>query len=59
MEKELVAQHGPRWRGVVGRKSVNAEHRARVAAADTDALRDITIDEIAAELADSMKLTSD
>jgi FMN phosphatase YigB (HAD superfamily) len=56
VEKELVAQHGPRWRGVSAER-VHAEHRARVAAAATDALRDITIDEIGDQLAEAMGLT--
>jgi len=55
VEKELVAQHGSRWRGVAVER-VHAEHRARIAAAATDVLRDITIDEIADQLADAMKL---
>lgn len=57
VEKELVAQHGARWKGVAAER-VRAEHRARIAAAATDALRDIIIDEIAEQLAESMKLTS-
>lgn len=57
VEQGLVAQHGVRWNGVAAER-VRAEHRARIAAAATDALRDITIDEIAEQLADSMKLTS-
>ena len=56
VEKELVAQHGPRWRGVAVER-VHAEHRARVAAAETDALRDITIEEIAQQLTATLKLT--
>ncbi|MSY43840.1 MAG: hypothetical protein F2645_08655 [Actinobacteria bacterium] len=55
IEEELVSQHGSRWRGVAVER-VHAEHRARVAAAATDALRDITIDEIADQLAELMKL---
>ncbi len=57
VEQEFVAKHGARWKGVAAER-VRAEHRARVAVAATDALRDITIDEIAEQLAESMKLTS-
>ena len=55
VEEDLVSLHGARWKGVAVER-VRAEHRARVAAAETDALRDITIDEIADQLADAMKL---
>jgi FMN phosphatase YigB (HAD superfamily) len=57
VEEELVSQHGARWKGVAVER-VGAEHRARVVAAQTDALRDITIEEIAAELTEALKLTS-
>ena len=56
IEEKLVTQYGSRWRGVAMER-VHAEHRARVAAAVTDSLRDITIDEIADQLAESMKLS--
>ena len=57
VEEVLVSQHGGRWKGVAVER-VRAEHRARVAAAETDALRDITIEEIAQQLAEALKLTS-
>ena len=57
VEQELVPQHGARWKGVAVER-VRAEHRARVVAADTDALRDITIEEIAQQLAEALTLTS-
>jgi FMN phosphatase YigB (HAD superfamily) len=57
VEQELVSQHGSRWKGVAVER-VRAEHRARVAAAETDALRDITIEEIAQQLAEALTLTS-
>lgn len=57
VEQDLVAIHGARWKCAAAMR-VHAEHQARVAAAATDSLRDITIDEIAEQLADAMKLTS-
>jgi len=57
IEEGLVSQQGSRWKGVAVER-VHAEHRARVASAETDAMRDITIEEIAQQLADAMKLTS-
>ncbi len=57
MEQLLVQKHGSRWAGVAYER-VQAEHRARVAAAHTDALRDITIEEIAVELAVAMGLSA-
>ncbi len=57
VEEELVSQQGARWKGVAIER-VRAEHRARVAAAETDALRDITIEEIAQQLAEALALTS-
>lgn len=56
MEKSLVQEHGSRWKGVAFER-VQAEHRARVKAAQTDSLRDITIEEIAAELAVALDLS--
>ena len=56
VEEELVAKHGARWKGMAAVR-VRAEHQARVVAAKTDAQRDITIEEIATQLADSMKLS--
>ena len=57
MEQSLVQEHGSRWAGVALAR-VQAEHRARMTAAKTDSLRDITIEEIAAELAIAMNLSS-
>ena len=56
MEKSLVETHGSRWAGFAVQR-VGAEHRARVSAAQTDSLRDITIDEIVDELAVAMNLS--
>ena len=56
MEKSLVLEHGSRWKGFAFER-VQAEHRARVAAAQTDSLRDITIEEIAAELSSAMHVS--
>ena len=56
MEKSLVQEHGSRWKGVAYER-VQAEHRARVSAAQTDSMRDITIEEIVAELAVVMNLS--
>jgi FMN phosphatase YigB (HAD superfamily) len=56
MEQSLLQEHGSRWAGVALAR-VQAEHRARMTAAKTDSLRDITIEEIAAELAIAMNLS--
>lgn len=56
VEEELVSQQGARWKGVAVER-VRAEHRARVAAAETNALRDITIEEIAQQLTTTLNLT--
>jgi FMN phosphatase YigB (HAD superfamily) len=57
VEEGLVSQHGSRWKGVAVER-VHAEHRARVVAAETNALRDITIEEIAQQLSEALTLTS-
>jgi FMN phosphatase YigB (HAD superfamily) len=57
VEQELVAEHGARWKGAAAQR-VRAEHQARVVAAETDSLRDITIDEIAEQLAEAMQLST-
>ena len=56
VEEELVSQQGSRWKGIAAER-VCAEHRARVSAAETDALRDVTIEEIAEQLTEAVKLT--
>ena len=56
MEKSLVQEHGSRWKGFAFER-VQAEHSARVAVAQNDSLRDITIEEIVAELAVAMNVS--
>ena len=56
MEKSLVQAHGSRWTGFALER-VLAEHRARAIAAQSDVLRDITIEEIVAELARAMSFS--
>ena len=56
MEQSLVLEHGSRWTSFALER-VMAEHRARANAAQSDPLRDVTIDEIGAELAVAMNLS--
>lgn len=50
MERDLIAESGSSWRGFAVQR-VEAEHAARRSAAHDDELRDVTIDEIYAQLA--------
>lgn len=56
VERSLVQEHGPRWRGY-GVQRVRAEQRARVVALEDDRYRDVTHDEVLTELALGMKLS--
>jgi FMN phosphatase YigB (HAD superfamily) len=56
VERILVQEHGPRWRGY-GLQRVRAEQRARMTAVDDDKYRDVTHDEVLTELALGMKLS--
>jgi len=56
VERSLVQEHGPRWRGY-GLQRVRAEQRARVVAIEDDKYRDVTHDEVMTELALGMKLS--
>jgi FMN phosphatase YigB (HAD superfamily) len=56
VERFLVQEHGPRWRGY-GVQRVRAEQRARKRALEDDKYRDVTLDEIVQELAPGMKLS--
>jgi FMN phosphatase YigB (HAD superfamily) len=58
MEEQLVATRGDEWRGF-GVFRVRAEQAAREKAALVDAVRDVTLPEIVAELAAAMGLSAD
>jgi FMN phosphatase YigB (HAD superfamily) len=58
MEEHLVATRGDEWRGFAVFR-VQAEQVAREKAALVDAVRDVTLSEIVAELANLMGLTAD
>ena len=56
VERILVQEHGPRWRGY-GLQRVRAEQRARTIALEDDKYRDVTHVEVLTQLALGMKLS--